>query len=130
MLAQMQNWDLVRQLPPQKQVLVVIDKDRFHGRIQTVSEDTIVIETKGQSKSIAKSDIRRVGIRTGSARGKNAGIGTGIGFGVGFAIGLALATPLDVGNTGFGPAVGLLGALIGTGIGAAIPGYTTIYKRN
>ena len=126
LVCQAQDWAVVKQLPPEKQVIVVLKKERHSGRLQSVTDDSLVVVENKKVITIAKPDIRRVGIRNSSARGKNAAIGAAIGFGVGLAAGVF--TPGDLERSTTGPIVGGIGGLIGAGIGAAIPGYSTIYK--
>ena len=78
LLCQAKDWALVKQIPAQQLVEVVVPKDRISGRLQSVTDDAIVIETNQQSKSIPKAEIRRVAIRSASGRGKNAAIGAAI----------------------------------------------------
>jgi hypothetical protein len=106
--------------------MVVLKKERHTGRLQSVTDDSLVVVENKKVITIAKPDIKRVGIRSSSARGKNAAIGAAIGFGVGLAAGVF--TPGDLERSTTGPIVGGIGGLIGAGIGAAIPGYSTIYK--
>ena len=126
LVCQAQDWAVVKQLPPEKQVIVVLKKERFYGRVQSVTDDSLVVVQNKKLTTIAKPDIRRVGIRNSSARGKNAAIGAAVGFGIGFAIGALI--PGDFERSETRPLFGGIGALAGAGIGAAIPGYSTIYK--
>ncbi|MCX6611256.1 MAG: hypothetical protein NTW74_10450 [Acidobacteria bacterium] len=126
LVCQAQDWAVVKQLPPEKQVIVVLKKERFYGRVQSVSDDSLVVVENKKVITIAKPDIRRVGIRSGSARGKNAAIGAAIGFGIGFTIGALI--PGDFERSETRPVFGAIGALAVGAIGAAIPGYSTIYK--
>lgn len=116
----------MKQLPPEKQVIIVLKKERFYGRVQSVSDDSLVVVENKKVITIAKADVRRVGIRSGSARGKNAAIGAAIGFGIGFTVGALI--PGDFERSETRPLFGGIGALAGGGIGAAFAGYSTIYK--
>ena len=89
------------------------------GKVLAVNDTTLVLQRKNGAVNI---DIRTIGlIKTKRSEGNNVLIGSLIGFSIGAIIGVATADPDDwfgysasEGATG----IGLVGAVIGTGIGA------------
>ena len=126
------NWDRVKQLSPGQQILVVQNNSQSHqGKLQSVSDDSVVIRLTTGEQTVAKDDILRVSARGRSHRLRNLALGAGIGFGGGAGIGAAAGNSAEIFGRGaaalFGAAVGLagggavLGLLLGAAVGAAIP---------
>jgi hypothetical protein len=130
------NWNTVKALTAGTDVRIRTDSRTVNGRIDRISDDTLVLTSESGQEVFKPQDVVRVSVRTGSHRKRNLLIGAGIGAGGGLALGGAAAgTCSGTICGGHGPAVvaGVAGAgaLVGTLIGVAIPtgGWREIYKK-
>ena len=107
-----------------------MDLKSFTGGFLGVSDEAIRIRMKKEERTIPRSEVFRVSVRTASRRGRNALIGVAIGAGLGAAAGAGLL--YGTGGSDFaGAIVGAttaIGAGIGAGLGGAFPGYSTVYR--
>ena len=113
------------------------DAKSFEGRFQGVSENALVLRLAAGEQTLMRQDVLRVSTKDKSRRGRNALIGLAIGLGAGVVIGVA-SPELGQGKCAQGSCVnaasvavpGFVGAVVGTGIGAAIPtgGWHDIYR--
>jgi hypothetical protein len=130
------NWNAVRALPAGTDVRIRTGSRTVSGRIDRISDDTLVLNSERGQEVFKPQEVARVSVRGGSHRRRNVLIGLGIGAGGGLALGAAAAgTCSGTICGGHGPAVvaGVAGAgaLVGTLIGAVIPtgGWREIYKK-
>ena len=123
------SWDSLRTLRSGEKIEVVETSLKKHaGTFSTVSEDAIQLREGSNEVGIRKENVARVTLLDKSHRLRNALILGGAGAGAGAGIGAATS-----GNSflGRGPATAVgavIGAVGGTGIGAAIPSHPTIYR--
>lgn len=134
----MERWNNIKQLSPGQELRVVLnDAKSFQGRFQGVSEDALVLRLAAGEQTFNRQDVLRVSIKSKSHRGRNALIGLAVGLGAGVLVGVA-SPELGQGKCAQGSCVnaasvavpGFVGAVVGTGIGAAIPtgGWHDIYR--
>ncbi len=127
---QQANWDNLKMLTPGEEIKVVQkDVKSYRGRIQTVSDDAIVVRTASGEQTFKHEDILRVSSKSEPRRGRNAAIVAGIGAGVGAGLGgNAGANNGDAGLGALGG--GIFGALLGAGTGVLLPsgGWHDVYR--
>jgi hypothetical protein len=126
------NWDSVKQLSPGQEILVVQNNAQsFQGKLESVSDEGVVIRLTAGEQTVAKDNILRVSARGRSHRLRNMALGAGIGLGGGAGIGAAAGNSHEIFGRGaaalFGAAVGLAG---GAAVGAALPtgGWHEVYR--
>ncbi|HTS27305.1 MAG TPA: hypothetical protein VMH81_15620 [Bryobacteraceae bacterium] len=130
-------WASVQRLAPGQSVEVVNQKgESFSGKLESVSEESIVILGKHHTATVPRTAVKRVQIR-GSRRLRCTLIGAGIGAGAGLGLGAAGAESLANSSGGdfanLKPAIigasGAAGALIGAVVGSAVGNRgTTVYR--
>jgi len=131
------EWTRVKTLSPGTEVRVSVVKSKtVVGRLQTVSDNSLSINTGGGSVSLESSRILRVSVRTKARRARSVWIGLAIGAGGGAALGGAAASvcakgicrghgaALVAGGTGGGAAIG---ALIGAAV--AHEGWREVFRK-
>jgi hypothetical protein len=131
--AQNPSWDTLNQLTAGQQIRVVMsDSKSYKGQFQALTEDAIVIHSKGTDQTVSRQSVKLIFSRRPSHRGRHALIGAGIGAGVG----LSTAGPISSGclctaNDVRAVATPLFGVL-GAGIGAALPsgGWQELYRSD
>ena len=133
------DWDNLRQLAGGTDVKIVLnDASAYRGQFQTVTGEAIVVRmTAGREKTFQRESVLRVSTQGKRHRGRNALIGLAIGLGAGMIVGAA-SPELGQGTCQHGSCVnaasvalpGFAGAVIGAGIGAAIPtgGWHDVYR--
>jgi hypothetical protein len=135
-LAQTTSWENLRQLNPgQKIVVVQRDRKSFTGSFAGVSNDSVSLNAREGSKTVARANVLRVS-RHGGKRSRNALIGAAIGGGAGLAVGATV--PGCKQNTfGFCLSKGVVaailggtGAVVGAIVGVLIPGNTVVYRAS
>jgi hypothetical protein len=134
------QWSALRILTADTTVRVQTAASRpIEGRLARVTDDAIVIRTKRGEQTWLRTSVISVSVKGKSHRARHTLIGFAIGAGIGLSAGEVydLSNPCTklefciltapVGKVVLGPA----GALIGTAIGAAIPGssWQVVYKR-
>src|SRR5262249_19771097 len=135
LLAQSPEWENVKRLPPGSPVRVLLtDRHKVQGGLQSVTDDSLVVTMAGSNRTVARATITRIAVKGESHRGRNALIGMGVGAGVGLAAGASVDHSCrgdcllgnNLGKIVFTP----LGALLGLGVGVAIPtgGWHSIYR--
>ena len=133
-----QSWRRVAALSP-GDVISVVPKDGpvVEGRYQSISPESLMVESKLQIRSLPLDSIKQVSVRRKASRAKTAGIAAAVGFGVAFPIGAASAGYLSDQNNpsfstraGTGVGMGLFGAAIAGGVGALAGGsrFETVYR--
>jgi hypothetical protein len=132
-MAQNDNWQVLKALHPNQQIRVSLRAGGTHkGALQEVSDATLTVS---DGQALKREDIQRVWVKRPGHRGKHALIGAGIGAGVGLGLGAGIDNSCSANSiicTGNrGKAIGTpLFALIGAGIGAALPtgGWEEVYR--
>ena len=130
------SWGNLQQLRVGQKIEVVdTNLKKYKGTFLSFSEEAISLRVKKQEVGVQREDVFRVSLRKKSKRLRNALIGLAIGAGAGVA---AAEISIRASEPGFFPErafwqvpyVVLLSAGIaaGAGIGAAFPGYQTIYR--
>jgi hypothetical protein len=127
------NWENVKQLNPGQEIKVVLnDVKSYRGRIQTASDDAIVVRMATGEQTFKREDILRVSSKGEPHRGRNAAIAAGIGAGVGAGLGYAASAKGDPNDTPGAGALGgaLVGALLGGVTGTVVPtgGWHDVYR--
>jgi hypothetical protein len=130
------NWNTVKALSAGTDVRIMTGSRTVNGRIDRISDDTLMLASKGGQEKFKPQEVARVSVHGESHRRRNMLIGIGIGAGGGLALGAAAAgTCSGTICGGHGPAVVVgvagAGALLGALIGAVIPtgGWREIYKK-
>ena len=126
LLAQADNWDLLRGIYPGQTTHVhTLDGRLISGGFISTTDAKIVIRLRTGDQTITKDQIKKISVRKSSKRWRNAGIGAATGAA---AIGvLFAANGVDGGGSLVAGAVIAYG-LMGAGIGALFPGYDTLYR--
>jgi hypothetical protein len=125
-----QSWDEVRSLKPGDHVKVRdATGEEQKGELRAVSPETITISDGGVERTIARTSIRRVQVRSGSRRVRNALIGAAIGVAVAVTVDQTLGAYLrNESNTSGRGIIYAAPIGLGSGIGAALPAYRTVYR--
>jgi len=85
--AEQANWDNLKQLNPRQEINVVLnDVKSYRERIQTASNDTIVVRMATGEQTFKCEDVLRVVSKGEPHRVRNAAIAAGIGVGTGQAL--------------------------------------------
>ncbi len=108
------------------------------GTLQSVADDSLVVNSGKGLETIARREVSRVSVRQRGRRKGNVLIGTAVGAGVGLLIGATVGQALCIFCSSAGPRVGLIAlgaggfAGIGALIGAVIPtgGWRDVYKSS
>lgn len=136
--AQNPAWDSLKQVTNGQMIRVVLnDTKSYKGEFRSVSDEAIVIHSRGADQSVPRQSVKQVYSKRPGHRGRHALIGAAIGAGAGLGTGAAIdadCSPQSIVCTGnYGKAIvtpvfGLLGAAIG----AALPtgGWQEIYRSN
>jgi hypothetical protein len=100
------------------------------GTFLSASDSAITFREGSAEKSLQKAEVRTIKLQT-NRRLRNTLIGFGAGGGAGAAIGAGMCAH----DTWFGPGpcaavMGVIGAVIGTPIGALIPTDDTVYRAD
>lgn len=124
LLAQSNDWSAVKALGNGQEIRVETKSgNKFDGELGSVSDDKIVVSTKGKTEEVAFTDVKKIHRVGNGSRGTGVAIGAAIGAGVGAAIGGgALAATGGSDDTGgvIAPFIGV-GAAVGAVVGALIP---------
>ena len=115
------NWDNLKQLAPGQQIKVVLnDAKSYRGKLQTMSDEAIVVHLATGEQSFARQSVLRVSSKGQSHRWRNAAIGTAAGLGAGFLIGAKASSGSEIAPIIYLMAVPI-SAGAGAGVGAALP---------
>jgi hypothetical protein len=123
------SWDAVRALPEGAHVKVMVTSgEMIEGNLVSTTEDGMSIQAAQGEIAVERARVRRVQLRSGSRRVRNALIGVGIGVVFGVLLDQTLGVRLR--NEGAGNRAAMYGIPIGLGgaLGAAAPGYRTVYR--
>jgi hypothetical protein len=129
-----QDWDVVKALAPGTEVRVTTARS-VRGTLQSVADDSLVIQSGRGLETLARQEIVRVSVGKRGHRGRNALIGLAVGAGAGAAVGAAIFNCSGgcfgvVRSEAAGVGAGVFGA-IGAIVGAVIPtgGWRDVYKK-
>lgn len=124
------SWESLNALRP-GQTVEVIDMNlrSFKDELVSVTDEGITLRAKKNEVTVVRDDVLRVTLREKSKRGRNALIGSAVGAAAGFAVGVALCHgDCDLARDIAWGLPAMTGTGIGAGIGAAFPGYQTLYR--
>jgi hypothetical protein len=127
-----QSWESLHELKPGDPIVVIDTAGNDHkGQFQSYTGVTLRLNTGKGDQAIERTRVSRVQVRTSSRRVRNLLIGAGIGVAIGFTIDRTLGAYFrnEAGESAGARALTYV-APIGTfsAIGAALPGYRTIYR--
>ena len=119
------SWDAVKAVPPGDQVSVRLrNGQKLNGWMISASDTVLTLEGRKNTTDLNRGDVLKVYRVVEKSDTKGVLLGLGIGTGVGVLLG-ALAEGGNNEDPGMAAAIlGLFGALIGSGMGAAISGRT------
>jgi len=130
-----ESWANLIQLVPGTEIRVALSGGRtVRGTVQKVTSDSLAINATASQETLARTEIKRVELKSKGRRGRNALIGLLIGTGGGLAVGAAIDHSQQSSFNffpNFGKAVFTpLGAVTGAAIGVLIPsgGWHEIYR--
>jgi len=127
-----QYWDSLHDLKPGDPIVVMdTDGNDHKGLFRAYTADTIRLDTGKGEQAITRARVRRVQVRTSSRRLRNLLIGAGIGVAVGLTIDHTLGTYFrnEAGESAGARALTYVAPIaVFSGIGAALPGYRTVYR--
>jgi len=127
-----QSWETLRGLKPGERVKVQDSAGQeYSGTLRTVSADAISVETGKGEVAIEKAKVRTVKVRSSGRRVRNLVIGAAIGVAIGVTVDNTLGTYMrnEAGEeAGTRAATYIAPIAVFGGIGAALPGYRTIYR--
>ena len=112
------SWDNLKQLRPGDRIEVIDQSLKsYRGTFVSVSEDAIVLESKGDSSTVERVNVLRVSKRDSSKRTRNMLLGAAIGAGAGLAISLPIeAVASNEGNGAAGVVAGVTAGAAGAGL--------------
>jgi hypothetical protein len=127
------SWDELRGLRSGETVKVMDTAGKeYRGTFRSVSPESITIQTEQGEQAIGRRQVRRVRVRSSSRRIRNLLIGAAVGVAIGATIDQTLGVYFrnESNQTAAARAVTYIAPIgIFGGIGAALPGYRTIYKN-
>ena len=136
--AQTSDWATVQALAPGESMKVALQNgSTAHGKFQSASNTGLMIGSGARQETLSRENIRSVSVKHNGHRGRHALIGAAIGAGVGLGIGVAVdndctkTSIVCTGNRGKAILTPVF-ALIGAGIGAALPagGWHEVYRNH
>ena len=128
------NWNAVKALTAGTDVRILNGSRTVRGKIDGVTDETIVVNARKGQETLKQQDIIRVSLRKDGHRARNALIGLGVGAGAGLGVGVAADASCksfcfggNLGKEVFTP----MGAIAGVLVGALLPsgGWREIYKK-
>jgi hypothetical protein len=133
------DWGAVQSLTVGDRIRVTtVDRKAIQGAFQTATDEGLAIGQSSGAQTLARTSIKSVSVKGRGHRMRHALIGLGVGAGGGLAAGAAFDTtchPRAFFGCFAGPNFGKealtrLGAIVGFGIGAALPagGWREIYR--
>ena len=103
----------------------MLDGHLNRGGFLSTSDTNIVIRRRAGDMTFTKDQIRKVSVRKAGKRWRNAAIGAGIGAAASVGVTMTTGSSDHVDRFVF---VAAVSAMVGTGIGALVPGYDTLYR--
>lgn len=124
-----QSWDALRDVRGQHVKVVNASGEAQKGICDSVTADGITVQAGGSRVTIERNKVRRVQVRSGARRVRNLVIGAAIGLAVGITVDQTVGAYLrnETGDSGRGITYAAPIVALG-GIGAALPGYRTVYR--
>ena len=124
-----QSWDSLREVRGQHVKVVSTSGETQKGICDSVTADGIAVQAGGSRITIERNKVRRVQVRSGARRVRNLVIGAAIGLAVGVTVDQTVGAYLrnETGDSGRGITYAAPIVALG-GIGAALPGYRTVYR--
>ena len=123
------SWDNLNRLAPGQHVRIVLNDAKSHvGQFQSANEAGIAVRLPAGGRTFERQSVLRVSTQGKSHRKRNSLIGLAVGAGAGIGVGVA-SPELGQGrcaqgscvNAGSASLAGMLGGVVGSGLGAAIP---------
>lgn len=123
------NWDNLQQLAPGDNLRIVLnDAKSYKAKLESVNDNAIVVRLASGEQTFPRETVLRVSTKGRSHRGRNAFIGLAVGAAAGVIVGVA-SPELWQGTCEHGScvdagevfALGVLGAGLGSVVGALIP---------
>jgi hypothetical protein len=124
-----QSWEALRGVQGQRVKVLETGGGERKGICETVSGESITLQTGNQRMVIERAKVRRVQVGSGARRVRNIVIGAAIGVAVAVTVDQTVGTYLrnETGDSGRGITYAAPIVVFG-GIGAALPGYRTVYR--
>ena len=126
------NWDHLSGLAAGSEIRILLANGKqVRGYLQRVTADGISINAPTSQDLVPRTEVRRVHLKRASHRRRNTLIGLGVGAGGGLVAGGILDSKTSDFIPNLGKIVfGSIGALLGTGVGAAWPtgGWREVYR--
>ena len=123
------NWDNLKELASGQQVRIVLnDAKSYQGKLQSLTDDVIVVRLKTGDQTFERQSVLRVSRKRRPHRGRNALIGVGAGVLTLIAYDATGCQDCDQ-STKIGDAAA--GALLGAAVGALVPtgvGWHDLYR--
>lgn len=127
-----QPWDTLRELKPGDRIKAVDTAGETHtGAFVAFSDAAISLRTGAGEVAVERARIRRIQVRSGSRRGRNALIGAAIGAAIGASVDQTLGAYFrnESGDLAGARVITYVAPIaIFGGLGAAFPGYRTVYR--
>lgn len=125
-----QSWDGLRVLKTGDRIRVLdMEGTERSGRFQTLSGDSLGFESSRKVVAVERARVRQVQVRSSAHRVRNALIGAGIGLAIAVAVDQTLGKEFrNEGGESFRAITYVAPIALFGGIGAALPGYRTIYR--
>ncbi len=124
-----QAWDTLREVQGRHIKVVDTSGENRNGICDSVTADGITVQAGSSRITIERLKVRRVQVRSGARRVRNLVIGAAIGLAVGVTMDQTVGAYLrnETGDSGRGITYAAPIVVLG-GIGAALPGYRTVYR--
>jgi hypothetical protein len=124
-----QSWDSLRDVQGKHVKVTETSGEDRKGICDSITADGITIQAGSSRITIERNKVRRVQARSGARRVRNLVIGAAIGLAVGVAVDQTVGAYLrnETGDSGRGITYAAPIVVFG-GIGAALPGYRTVYR--
>ena len=119
-------------MKPGDTVIIVDTHGQEHrGRLADVTAESVSVAERKGTVAVTRADVRRVKVRSGSRRARNIVIGAAVGLAAGAVADQTLGTYFrnESGeSSGARVASYAIPIAVFGGIGAALPGYRTVYR--
>ncbi len=124
-----QSWDGLQSFHGQQiKVLETAGQER-KGVLDSLTPSAVTLSNGSKTTTIERARVRRVQVRSGNRRARNFVIGVAIGVAVAVTIDQTLGTYLRNETGDSGRAVTYIAPIaVFGGLGAAFPGYRTVYR--
>jgi len=125
------GWDNLGRLNPGTRIEVVSSRQAETGEFVSSSTESLTIRTHGGERKFLRQDVERITARSQPHRKRNFLIGVGVGAAIGLAVDQTLGRYLrnESNPSSARPIIWGVPIAVCGGIGAAMPGYTVIYRK-